>query len=62
MKLKGLVDGKEVVVMVDCGATHNFIHQRLVDELQLPLPATSHYGVVVGNGVALKEGESVRQW
>lgn len=26
MKLKGLVAGKEVVVMVNCSATHNFIH------------------------------------
>lgn len=54
MKLKGHVASKEVVVMVDCGATHSFIHQRLVEELQLPLSKTSYYGVVVGNGVALK--------
>lgn len=53
MKLKGVIAGK-VVVMVDCGATHNFIHQRLVEELELPLSETSHYGVVVGNGTALK--------
>lgn len=26
MKLKGMIVGKEVLVMVDCGATHNFIH------------------------------------
>lgn len=26
MKLKGLAAGKEVVVMVNCSATHNFIY------------------------------------
>lgn len=54
MKLKGIVAGKEVLVMIDCGVTHNFIHQTILDELELPLSETSHYGVVVGNGVALK--------
>lgn len=52
MKLKALVAGREVVVMVDCGATHNFIHQKLVTELELPLMQTSNYGIVVGNGNA----------
>lgn len=26
MKLKGKVSGREVIVLIDCGATHNFIH------------------------------------
>lgn len=54
MKLKGMLTSKEVLVMVDYSATHNFIHQRIVDELELPLSETSHYEVVVENGVALK--------
>ena len=54
MKLNGIVARKEFVVMIDCGGIHNFIHQRIVDELELPLSETSHYGVVVENGVALK--------
>lgn len=37
MKLKGKINEKEVVVLVDCGATHNFISQKLVDSLNLPL-------------------------
>ncbi|TYJ99689.1 Transposon Ty3-G Gag-Pol polyprotein [Cucumis melo var. makuwa] len=36
MKLKGHVKGKEVIVLIDSGATHNFIHQALVKEKQLP--------------------------
>lgn len=52
MKLKGLITGREVIVMVNCGATYNFIHKKLVDELNLPLTLTLNYGVVVGNGEA----------
>lgn len=32
-KIKGKVEEWEVVVMIDCGATHNFISLRLVEEL-----------------------------
>lgn len=33
MKLLGMVDGREVVVMIDPGATHNFISHKTVEEL-----------------------------
>lgn len=54
MKLKGRVAEKEVVVLIDCGATHNFIHQKLVDKVNLPLSETTNYGMVVGSGVAIQ--------
>lgn len=46
--------GKAIIVLIDCGATHNFISQRLVEELEFPLTSTTHYGIVMGNGVAVK--------
>ena len=36
MKLKGEIQGKEVVVLIDCGATHNFISKPVVESLQIP--------------------------
>ena len=33
MKLRGEIQGKEVVVLIDCGATHNFISKPVVESL-----------------------------
>lgn len=54
MKVRGLMGEREVVVLIDCGATHNFIAQKLVDDLELPVTVTSSYGIVMGNGVAMR--------
>lgn len=54
MKLKGIVVGNEMIVLIDCGATHNFIHQRLAEELKLQVVETSNYRIVVGNGTTIK--------
>lgn len=45
MKLLGSVFEREVVVLIDSGATHNFITSDLVSQLQLPVSQTEHYGV-----------------
>lgn len=54
MKLKGIVGGREVIVLIDCGATHNFIHQKLAEELKLQAAKTSNYRIVLGNGTAIR--------
>lgn len=50
MKMKGLIGNKEVVVLIDSGATCNFISKKLVEELGLPVVETVGFGVAVGNG------------
>ena len=35
--MKGYVEGKEVVLLIDNGTTHNFIHQTLAEEKKLPM-------------------------
>lgn len=35
--MKGRIDHQEVVVLIDCGEMYNFIPQRLVEKLNLPL-------------------------
>ena len=54
MKLRGRIKEKEVVILIDYGATHNFISEKLVNELQLATKGTSHYGVILGSGTAIK--------
>lgn len=54
MKLKGKVSGREVIVLIDCGATHNFIHRQLVEDLDIPMLNTTNYGIVIGDGTAMQ--------
>ncbi|XP_057453204.1 uncharacterized protein LOC130745077 [Lotus japonicus] len=49
-KIRGRIGGREVLILVDCGATSNFISQELVAELGLQVIATTEYVVEVGNG------------
>ena len=51
MKLRGMIKGREVIVLIDSGATHNFIATKLIDELQLPMSSTRSYEVLVPGGV-----------
>ncbi|KAA0049931.1 Ty3/gypsy retrotransposon protein [Cucumis melo var. makuwa] len=54
MKVKGKLQKKEVIIRIDCGATHNFISEKLVESLQLPVKETAHYGVILGSGTAVQ--------
>ena len=45
MKLEGLVQEQKVVVMIDCGATHNFISMELVKNINLEVRATKDYNI-----------------
>lgn len=46
MKVKGRIKGKEVIVLIDCGATQNFIFEKVDSTLQLPTKETSNYEVL----------------
>ena len=54
MKMRERVYGQEVVVLVDCGATHNFISTKLVEKLGLEVVMTEGYGVVMGTGISVQ--------
>ncbi|KZV26643.1 hypothetical protein F511_34898 [Dorcoceras hygrometricum] len=50
MKLLGKIKGREIVVMMDSGASHNFISKKLVGVLQLEVDETVKFGVFLGDG------------
>ena len=58
IKIKGKIGHQEVITMIDCGATHNFISATLVQQLGLPRETTANYGVLMGISVAIK-GEGI---
>ncbi|KAL8123138.1 hypothetical protein AgCh_011216 [Apium graveolens] len=53
MKLRGLIGEELVVVMVDPGATHNFLSLPLVEKLKIPMTQSGSFGVSLGNGEAI---------
>ncbi|XP_056699529.1 uncharacterized protein [Spinacia oleracea] len=54
LKLVGYIGDGEVIVMVDSGATHNFISLRAVEKLKVPITKSAGFGVSLGNGEAVK--------
>ncbi|TYK03261.1 peroxidase 64 [Cucumis melo var. makuwa] len=54
MKVRGKLMGEDVIILIDCGATHNFVSEKLVKKLILPIKETSQYGVILGSGAAVQ--------
>ncbi|TYK16028.1 uncharacterized protein E5676_scaffold32G00230 [Cucumis melo var. makuwa] len=54
MKLRGVVKGKEIIVLIDSGATHNFIQCELVTERKIPIDRNTQFGVTIGDGTSCK--------
>ncbi|GJX36593.1 putative mitochondrial protein [Tanacetum coccineum] len=50
MKLRGKIGDREVAVLIDCGATHNFISSKIVEELGLAVSDSGTFNVTLGNG------------
>lgn len=50
VKFQGQIHGVPVLVMVDSGATHNFISQKLVQKMEWPIEETPMMGIKLGDG------------
>ena len=49
-KVIGSLEGKEVIILIDTGATNNFLSKNLAKQLKLPIEETPMFTVEVGNG------------
>lgn len=54
MKLRGLVGNTEIVVMIDPGATHNFVAINLVKTGEVTITTAGSFGVSLGNGETIR--------
>jgi len=50
IKIKGQIKKKKVIVLIDLGSTHNFIHCKVAKELNCFLYPASECQVMVANG------------
>lgn len=58
--MMGHINGEEVVVMIDPGATHNFISTTTVEKLLMSVTPSKAFGVSLGTG-ELVQGEEICQ-
>ncbi|MCH82511.1 retrotransposon gag protein [Trifolium medium] len=50
VKFQGSIHGVEVLILVDSGATHNFVPQKLVHQMDWPIETTPQMKVKLGDG------------
>lgn len=61
LKVKGLIQGKPINILVDTGSTNNFISQQLVKQLQLQTAPCSPFQILVANGDHLSCSNTVEK-
>ncbi|KAL0534102.1 hypothetical protein IC582_028383 [Cucumis melo] len=54
MKVRGKLQDEDVIILIDCGATHNFVSEKLVKKLFIPIKETAHYSVILGSRAAVQ--------
>jgi hypothetical protein len=56
LKIKGYIKHRSVMVLIDSGSTHNFIHRRLTEELHCFVHPVSNFQILIANGGTMKCG------
>lgn len=61
MKVKEVISGQEVVVLIDCRATHNFVSAKSVPNLGLLRIDTTGYEVIMSTRILIQVWECARE-
>ena len=51
-----------MIVLNDSGANQNFIRQKMVDHLRLPIIKGTKFGVTIGDGTAVVRPGICKNW
>jgi hypothetical protein len=63
LKLISYLKHRKVIILVDSGSTHNFIHRRIAQETHCYIHAINNFQIMIANGGSMKCGrhcENVR--
>jgi hypothetical protein len=63
LKLISYIKHRKVIILVDSGSTHNFIHRRITQETHCYIHAVNNFQIMIANGGSMKCGgrcENVR--
>jgi hypothetical protein len=56
LKLIGYIKQRKVIILVDSGSTHNFIHRRIAQETHCYIHAVNNFQIMIANGGSMKCG------
>jgi hypothetical protein len=55
-KLIGYITNRKVIILVDNGSTHNFIHRRIAQETNCYIRVVNNFQIMIANGGSMKCG------
>jgi hypothetical protein len=58
LKLIGYIKHRKIVILVDSGSTHNFIHRRIAQEIDCYICVVNNFQIMISNGESMKCGGS----
>jgi hypothetical protein len=56
LKLIGYIKHQKVIILVNSGSTHNFIHRRIAQETHCYIHAVNNFKIMIANGGSMKCG------
>jgi hypothetical protein len=56
LKLIYYINHRKVIILVDSGSTHNFIHRRIGQETHFYIHAINNFQIMIANGGSMKCG------
>jgi hypothetical protein len=60
LKLISYIKNRKVIILVDSGSTHNFIHRHIAQEVNYYICVINNFQIMISNGGSMKCGDDVR--